>query len=417
MVRHSIETCYTAQKLSNWENPDKQPVSLNLLGGQSTHSLEELNASPYAPSPARLYVHKLPSANPDRTPHRTETRPGTSGQLADSHREWHCDSQRRSLPRRLRPQPTKGTFTNKIGTFPISDVRRTRGFGEYAPPAVCVVSWDPFNHSKAEVPTWATHSQGTKTVLHQRLVGDHLTSGTQLLGGETEAKRRVAKGNRHSSPLPSQRSQRRARAALDSTRSSRRSVSGGRLSVDLVERDPVDLIAAERLIATPSVFEDGLSTHRSEAAAAPAAMEAAAAAAAAAGTRKQSLPPQNPKRGTGGWHKVGLPRPNPSPRPWEPDNLEVPEPAARDSSWLVDGRGIEPVKAPLGFNFAAPDPPRSAKSKGELLDEQMERMINDNERHILELRTKYDASVNRPAAVPWPWADAEMSHTALGPRY
>ena len=45
MVRHSIETCYTAQKLSNWENPDKQPVSLNLLGGQSTDSLEKLRSS------------------------------------------------------------------------------------------------------------------------------------------------------------------------------------------------------------------------------------------------------------------------------------------------------------------------------------------------------------------------------------
>jgi hypothetical protein len=216
MVRKSIDDAYAPLKLCNYENQNKQPASYNPLGGHSTRSFEDVREG-YAPPPARLYTHKLPSQSPDRVPHRTETRPGTSGQAADSHREWHCDSQRRSIPRRLRPQPTKGTFTNKIGTFHNSDVRRTRGFGEYAPPAVCVVSWDPFNHSKAEVPTWATHSQGTKTVLHQRLVGDHLASGTQLLPGETEAKRRVAKGNRHGERAPLA-SQRRARTALDSSR-------------------------------------------------------------------------------------------------------------------------------------------------------------------------------------------------------
>lgn len=356
MVRECISSSFSATRLGNWERGSEGVAGrsqLNPVGGYCEHSFEDLEA--LRPKPAQgLRPHYLPSQStkpvrgkaPNPTPR-------------DSHREWHCDSERKSLPRRQRPVPNRGTITNKMGTFGPADVRRTQGFGEWAPPAVCVVSWDPFQHSKAEVPTWATHkNQGLrKEFQRQRLVGDHLTSGT------------VSHGRRQSDTA----TRRRSKSALGGkTTDSRLSVGGGRLSADPVERESVELISADRLIATPS----GIGTQcRIDQSSVPVPDFAA--------------------------HKL-------SPRQRSPTNST-----------------LEPIAAPDGFKFASHVRPtttssaatsKSPKSNSDRLDELMEEMIAENELKIVDLQTRIDSTVAR-ATVPWPWADADSVATAIGPRY
>lgn len=359
MVRTSISNSFSATRLRNWQSVDVgggSSLNLNPVGGYCEHSFEELAEA--RPKPAReLRAYRLPSQSPK--PARGKAPNPTP---RDSHREWHCDSERKSLPRNQRPVPQRGTFTNKFGTFGRTDVRRTQGFGEWAPPAVCVVSWDPFENAKAEVPTWATHNkQGVRQEFQrQRLVGDHLRSGTvrsDRRRGDTTTRRR-------------------SHSAMDcKTADARLSVGGGRLSADVVERESVDLIPADQLMATPSATSVG--------------------AKCVIGTQDVPTPGRLSSRSALS-HRV-----SPQQRPPTSNTLE-------------------PISAPPGFNFAPQTPLRPAtsdvKSKNDRLDELMEQMIEENELKIVDLQTRIDATVSR-ATAPWPWADADMTRTAIGPRY
>jgi hypothetical protein len=361
MVRTSISSSFDGTRLSNWASGSTTIGTPNPVGGYSEYSFENLEE--LRPKPARaLRPHLLPSQS--SKPVRGMA-PATAPR--DSHREWHCDSERKSLPRGQRAVPNRGTFSNKIGTFGKADVRRTRGFGEWAPPAVCVVSWDPFNAAKAEVPTWATHKRGARQQFaRQRLVGEHLGAGT--LTGE---RRRSGSGH-HAGRSP----QRRAQSALDNKPvDAGLSVGGGRLSADLVEREGAELISADRVIATPNGTQCRLNGDDGD---------SSPHAAPVSTARKQSQQQQQQQQ-----------------RPPSSNTL------------------LEPIAAPAGFSFAPPSsrPATTApKSKDERLDDLMEAMIADNELQIVDLKTRIDATVDRATAL-WPWADADMTATALGPRY
>ena len=354
MVRTSISSSFSPTRLRNWESGGVVGVSKNPVGGYCEYSFEELEEA--RPKPAReLRAPSLPSPSPK--PVRAYARDPTP---RDSHREWHCDSERKSLTRSQRPVPQRGTFSNKMGTFGRADVRRTRGFGEWVPPAVCVVSWDPFENAKAEVPTWATHNNrgARQEFQRQRLVGDHLKSGTVGLdrrGGDTG-------------------SHRRSKSALDGRTAG--TMGGGQRSADLVERGSVDLIPADRLIASPS---------------------------SSIGTQRLVETPVVPT--TGRLSSAG--------------SLSYKLPPQRN---LPTSNTLEPIAAPLGFNFAPPIRPATSstmkfpKSKSEQLDDLMEQMIVENELKIIDLQTRIDATVSR-ATAPWPWADADMVRTAIGSRY
>eukprot|EP01043_Picozoa_sp_COSAG02_P054003 COSAG02_NODE_6051_length_3842_cov_7.726423_2_plen_368_part_00 len=367
MVRTSISSSFSATRLRNWESDAVGRHSghsghelgaglLNPVGGYCEHSFEELEEA--RPKAAReLQVHRLPSQSPK--PARGKAPDPTP---RDSHREWHCDSERKSLPRNKRPVPMRGTFTNKMGTFGRSDVRRTQGFGEWAPPAVCVVSWDPFENAKAEVPTWATHNKhgARQEFQRQRLVGDHLKSGT------------VRSQRRRGDTAP----HRRSHSAMDGkTADAGLSVGGGRISADVVERESVDLIPAEQLVATPSASGVGIQC--------------------LVDPQGVHTPGRVSTRGTLSRRGSPLQRPPTS-------------------------NTLEPISAPPGFNFAPQTPLRPAtsavKTKNDRLDDLMEQMIAENELKIVDLQTRIDATVSR-ATAPWPWADADMTRTAIGPRY
>ena len=124
MVRTSISKSFSATRLRNWESEAVVGGdTLNPVGGYCEHSFEELEEA--RPKPAReLRAYRLPSQSPK--PARGVLPNPTP---RDSHREWHCDSERKSLPRNQRPVPKRGTFTNKMGKFGRTDVRRTQGFG------------------------------------------------------------------------------------------------------------------------------------------------------------------------------------------------------------------------------------------------------------------------------------------------
>ena len=77
--------------------------------------------------------------------------------LQSSHRRSSTSSSRKRHPRRFK------TWDTKWGSFGYTDVRRTQGFGEYAAPARCVVSWDPHTGTKTEVPIWGKAQQGIPT--------------------------------------------------------------------------------------------------------------------------------------------------------------------------------------------------------------------------------------------------------------
>ena len=355
MVRTSISSSFSPTRLRNWESGGVVGVSKNPVGGYCEHSFEELEEA--RPKPAReLRVPRLPSPSPK--PVRAYVHDPTP---RDSHREWHCDSERKSLTHSQRPVPQRGTFSNKMGTFGRTDVRRTRGFGEWAPPAVCVVSWDPFQNTKAEVPTWATHK---KECQRQRLVGDHLKSGTVALdrarGGDPTA------------------SHRRSRSALDvRTVGAQLSVGGGQRSADLVERESVDLIPADRLVASPS---SSIGTQR---------------------LVETPVVPTADRLSSAGSLSYKLPLPQ---------------------RHLPTSNSLEPIAAPPGFNFAPPIRPatsstmKSPKSKSDQLDDLMEQMIAENELKIIDLQARIGATVST-ATAPWPWADADMVRTAIGSRY
>ena len=364
----------------------------NRLGAtyRADHSPDRLDS--FRPKPARSTTNYYEVGEPTPSPHPrigasppAAAYPPSTAESRASHRPWHSDETRR-LPSHKRPKPRRGTVKNKMGSFGASDVRTQHGFREWAPPAVCVVSWDPFQHAKAEVPTWSTHKGrgGGRQQVDKRGEGA-LRRARSAMDGESQRqmvewakKERAKTPEGHGLPLA-------GRAATP---------------LDPVGADAVLGSAPLNRLGTPCVLHTADPAERLR-------------------QPTPELPPtpdrsgRTPDRATATSSPYGD-RP-PSTDPLDAWNYAVTPPSTGTtmrSRPATQERGFSPSSTLRSRSRPATQDSLGGTRK---LDAQLEDMIEQKELQILDLHERLDATVQR-ATVPWPWADVD-SGPQLAPRY